>query len=50
MGSGLICNPERINEVLHRAHNETDILVSMKMRMGYDNPEEILATFLILDQ
>lgn len=50
MGSGLICNPQRIDEVLHKAHNETDILVSMKMRMGYENAEEILDTFSILDQ
>lgn len=50
MGSGLICNTSRINEILHRAHNESDILVSMKMRMGYDNPTEILDAFGILDQ
>lgn len=50
MGSGLICNPTRIDEILHRAHNETDILVSMKMRMGYENSEEILHTFPILDK
>ncbi|CAM1361551.1 tRNA-dihydrouridine synthase [Tenacibaculum sediminilitoris] len=50
MGSGLICNPARIDEILHRAHNETDILVSMKMRMGYENSEEILHTFPILDK
>ncbi len=50
MGSGLICNPTRINEILHRAHNESDIVVSMKMRMGYENAEEILHTFPILDQ
>ena len=50
MGSGLICNPSRIDEVLHRAHNETDILVSMKMRMGYENAQEILEAFPILDK
>ncbi|WP_067146585.1 tRNA dihydrouridine synthase [Pseudotamlana agarivorans] len=50
MGSGLICNPQRINEVLQKAHQETDILVSMKMRMGYENAEEILEAFPILDQ
>jgi len=50
MGSGLICNPSKINNILKRAHNETDILVSMKMRMGYDNAEEILDVFPILDQ
>ena len=50
MGSGLICNPTKINNILERAHNETDILVSMKMRMGYDNAEEILDVFPILDE
>ncbi|MFG6687688.1 tRNA dihydrouridine synthase [Mariniflexile sp. HNIBRBA6329] len=49
MGSGLICNPEKINHILERAHNETDVIVSMKMRMGYENPEEILDVFPILD-
>lgn len=50
MGSGLICNPAKIDEILHRTHNETDITVSMKMRMGYENSEEILHAFPILDK
>lgn len=50
MGSGLICNPIRINEVLHKAHNESDIVVSMKMRMGYENATEILDAFPVLDK
>jgi tRNA-dihydrouridine synthase len=50
MGSGLICNPEKINEILDRVHSETDVLVSMKMRMGYDNAEEIQSVFPILDE
>ena len=50
MGSGLICEPEKINHILDRVHSETDIIVSMKMRMGYENPEEILNTFPILDK
>ncbi|MEJ6791254.1 MAG: tRNA-dihydrouridine synthase family protein [Lacinutrix sp.] len=49
MGSGLICNPSKIDHILKRAHNETDITVSMKMRMGYDHAEEILDAFPILD-
>ena len=49
MGSGLICKPGKINEILHKVHQESDIIVSMKMRMGYDTPEEILAVFPILD-
>jgi tRNA-dihydrouridine synthase B len=49
MGSGLICDPEKINHILDRVHKETDIVVSMKMRMGYEHAEEILDTFPILD-
>lgn len=50
MGSGLICDPEKINHILDRVHTETNIIVSMKMRMGYENPEEILETFPVLDR
>ena len=50
MGSGLISNTEKINNILDRAHSETDIIVSMKMRMGYENPTETLDVFPILDQ
>ena len=50
MGSGLICNPDKINEILDRAHSETDVVVSMKMRMGYANAEEILEVFPMLDR
>ena len=49
MGSGLISNPEKINTILHRAHTESDIIVSMKMRLGYENSEEILDVLPILD-
>lgn len=50
MGSGLICDPAKIDHILERVHNETDVIVSMKMRMGYENPEEILDVFPILDK
>jgi tRNA-dihydrouridine synthase len=50
MGSGLVCQGEKIDHILKRIHNETDIIVSMKMRMGYDNAEEILDTLPILDK
>ena len=49
MGSGLICNPEKINHILDRVHSESDIIVSMKMRLGYDTTEEILDVLPILD-
>jgi tRNA-dihydrouridine synthase B len=48
MGSGLICNTPRIDEILQRVHNESDIVVSMKMRLGYDAPDEILSVWPIL--
>lgn len=50
MGSGLIRNTSQIEHILQRVHTETDIIVSMKMRMGYENPTEILDVFPILEQ
>lgn len=50
MGSGLIADPDKIDHILDRVHNETDIIVSMKMRMGYDHCGEILDTFPILEK
>jgi tRNA-dihydrouridine synthase len=50
MGSGLISNTSQIEHILKRVHNEIDIIVSMKMRMGYENPTEILDVFPILEQ
>ncbi len=50
MGSGLICDSTKIDHILDRVHSETNIIVSMKMRMGYENNEEILYTFPILDK
>jgi tRNA-dihydrouridine synthase len=49
MGSGLISDPERIERILKKVHAESDIVVSMKMRMGYENSEEILKVFPVLD-
>tara|TARA_B100000809_G_scaffold266401_1_gene328948 strand:- start:77 stop:1021 length:945 start_codon:yes stop_codon:yes gene_type:complete len=49
MGSGLICETEKINDILNKVHSESDILVSMKMRLGYENPKEILNALPILD-
>lgn len=50
MGSGLISNPGKINQILERAHSESDIIVSMKMRLGYENSEEILDVLPVLDR
>jgi len=48
MGSGLICNTEKIDHILDRAHSETDVTISMKMRLGYENSSEILDAFNVL--
>jgi tRNA-dihydrouridine synthase len=50
MGSGLIRNTSQIEHILQRVHEETNIVVSLKMRMGYDNASEILDVFPILDR
>jgi len=50
MGSGLINDPVKINSILKKVHAESDIVVSMKMRMGYENSEEILQLFPILER
>jgi len=50
LGSGLIASPEKIDAILDRVHTETDIIVSMKMRMGYEHSEEILDVFPVLEK
>ncbi len=49
MGSGLISDADKINQILKKVHTESDILVSMKMRLGYENSEEILNVLPVLD-
>ncbi|GEQ86261.1 tRNA-dihydrouridine synthase [Patiriisocius marinistellae] len=49
MGSGLICNTEKIDHILNRAHSETNVTISMKMRLGYESASEILDAFPILE-
>lgn len=50
MGSGLIKDPDKIDRILDAVHTQTDITVSMKMRMGYYDNTEILNVFPILDK
>jgi tRNA-dihydrouridine synthase len=49
LGSGLIGDVKRIDEILKKVHAKSDIMVSMKMRMGYENAEEILEVFPVLE-
>ena len=50
LGSGLICNSGKIDEILDTVHSKTDITISMKMRMGYNDSSEILDAFKVLDK
>lgn len=50
MGSGLIQSPEKIDRILDQVHSQTNIIVSMKMRMGYHHAREILDVFPILEK
>jgi len=49
MGSGLLSSPDRINEILTRVFAETDIQVSVKMRLGYESPKEIFSVLPVLE-
>ncbi len=48
MGSGLINDPDKIDRILDKAHTESDIKISMKMRLGYVANDEILKAFSVL--
>jgi tRNA-dihydrouridine synthase B len=50
MGSGLINDPARIDSILKRVYAESDIIVSIKMRLGYNDSEEILQVLPILEK
>ena len=50
LGSGLIKSPEKIDRILDIVHSQTDIIVSMKMRMGYEHSKEILGVFPVLEK
>ena len=50
MGSGLLKDPIKINSILNRVHAESDIIVSMKMRLGYETGEEILRVLPIINK
>ncbi len=50
MGSGLLSMPEKIDEILTRVCAETDIQVSVKMRLGYESPQEIFHVLPVLEK
>ncbi len=50
MGSGLLKMPETIDEILNRISAETDIRVSVKMRLGYERSQEIFSILPVLEK
>lgn len=50
MGSGLLSMPDKIDEILKRVYAETNIQVSVKMRLGYESPLEIFNVLPVLER
>ena len=50
MGSGLLNSPEKIDEILSIVNAESDIRVSVKMRLGYENSDEIFKVLPMLEK
>jgi tRNA-dihydrouridine synthase len=50
MGSGLLRMPEKIDKILTRVCAETDIQISVKMRLGYENSHEIFNVLPVLEK
>jgi tRNA-dihydrouridine synthase B len=50
MGSGLLSMPEKIDEILNRVCAETDIQISVKMRLGYESSQEIFHVLPVLEK
>lgn len=50
MGSGLLSSPEKIDEILNSVFAESYIQISVKMRLGYQNPKEIFSVLPILEK
>ncbi len=50
LGSGLLNDVNKIDEILNKVHSESNIIVSIKMRLGFDNNEEILKILPVLDK
>jgi tRNA-dihydrouridine synthase B len=49
LGSGLLHDSHKIDSILQRVSSESDILISIKMRLGYENNREILDLLPVLE-
>jgi tRNA-dihydrouridine synthase len=50
LGSGLLQHTGKIDELLKRVSNESDINISLKLRLGYENNNEILDLLPVLEK
>lgn len=50
MGSGLLSMPEEIDEILDKVNSDSNIRVSVKLRLGYESPKEILRVLPVLEK
>jgi tRNA-dihydrouridine synthase len=50
MGSGLLSMPHKIDEILTKVCAESDIQLSVKMRLGYESSQEILHVLPVLER
>ncbi|WP_291862448.1 tRNA-dihydrouridine synthase [Marinilabilia sp.] len=50
LGSGLLKHKEKIDDLLTRVSGESDITISLKMRLGYENSHEILDLLPLLEK
>ena len=50
LGSGLLPHAHKIDDILNRVYSESDIQVSIKMRLGFDNSEEIFKILPVLEK
>ena len=49
-GSGLLSHPDLIRKVLDAACAQNDIRISVKMRLGRTNPDEIMTLMPMLNE
>ena len=50
LGSGLINNHKKIDNILNKIYSESDISISIKMRLGYEKSKEIFNLLPILEK
>lgn len=50
LGSGLLKETDKIDQILKRVSEESDIIISLKMRLGYEDNHEILDLLPILEK